>query len=166
MSKFYFIKKNFGRRSGEFHQDTFSNGSRATNMTQNSFCWEMFLQTKLKLLVTKYFIAKSLFSYSESYFFPLILSFSIAISMCLLFPLFLFTCTFPTHFSYYSWVSFSRLFLDWSWCRLGFPNFHYFFTLSSYFLCILSPSFPLSHPTFSYDFSLPFSIPCVIIFFI
>ena len=52
-------------RKQDFCRDTFSNGSRATNVTRNIFRWEIFLQTKFRLLVTKYFITESQFSCFE-----------------------------------------------------------------------------------------------------
>ena len=48
----------------EFCYYTFSDGSRVTNVVQNYFCQEIFLQIKFRLFVTNFFITECLFSCS------------------------------------------------------------------------------------------------------
>ena len=48
----------------KFCHYTFSDGSRVTNVVQNYFCQEIFLQIKFRLSVTNFFITECLFSCS------------------------------------------------------------------------------------------------------
>ena len=49
----------------EFCHYTFRDGSRVTNVVQNYFCHEIFLQIKFKLSMTNFFITECLFSCSD-----------------------------------------------------------------------------------------------------
>ena len=65
VTKFLFHQGKYWATKQDFCQDTFSDGSRATNKARKNFRWGMFLQTKFGLSVTKYFVAKSQFSCSD-----------------------------------------------------------------------------------------------------
>ena len=57
--KFLFHQGKYWATKQDFCRDTFSDESKATNVTRNIFRWEIFLQTKYRLSVIKYFITES-----------------------------------------------------------------------------------------------------------
>ena len=59
VTKFLFHQGKYQATKQDFCRYTFSDESNAMNVTRNIFRWEIFLQTKYRLSVTKYFITES-----------------------------------------------------------------------------------------------------------